>query len=244
MLRKCDFVFTSVCHAEKNDDTCPALERTPVSRVRVLLADDQALFLEGLQALLDAHPGIEVVGTAPNGEEAVSRCRALLPDVVLMDLRMPGLDGVAATRRLTEAKCPSKVIALTTFDDDDSVFEALRAGAVGYLLKDVGSARLVDAILAASRGESFLEPSVASKVVAEFARLSRGSPPARLAEPLSERELDVLRCLARGASNKEIAAQLRIAEGTVKNHMTNIFEKLDVEDRTRAALKARELGLI
>jgi DNA-binding NarL/FixJ family response regulator len=216
-----------------------------LSRIRVVLVDDQALFLEGLQSLLDAHPDIDVVGTASNGEEAISRCRALLPDVVLMDLRMPGLDGVAATRRLTETKCPCKVIALTTFDDDDSVFEALRAGAVGYLLKDVGSARLFDAIRAASRGESFLEPSVASKVVAEFARLSRGSPPAPPSSgPLSERELDVLRCLARGASNKEIAAQLRIAEGTVKNHMTNIFEKLDVDDRTQAALKARDLGLI
>ena len=216
-----------------------------MSRVRVLLADDQALFLEGLEALLDAHPDIEVVGTASNGEEAVSRCRTLLPDVVLMDLRMPVLDGVAATRQLTQTKSRCRVIALTTFDDDDSVFEALRAGAVGYLLKDVGSARLFDAIRAASRGESFLEPSVAAKVVAEFARLSRGSPPAPpLSEPLSERELDVLRCLARGASNKEIAVQLRIAEGTVKNHMTNILEKLDVDDRTQAALKARELGLI
>jgi DNA-binding NarL/FixJ family response regulator len=216
-----------------------------LSRVRVLLADDQALFLEGLQALLDAHPDIEVVGTASNGEEAVSRCKALVPDVVLMDLRMPVLDGVAATRQLGQAGAPCRVIALTTFDDDDSVFEALRAGAVGYLLKDVGSARLFDAIRAASRGESFLEPSVASKIVAEFARLSRGAPPApALSGPLSERELDVLRCLARGASNKEIAVQLRIAEGTVKNHMTNILEKLDVADRTQAALKARELGLI
>ena len=155
-----------------------------MSRVRILLADDQALFPEGLQALLDAHPDIDVVGTAPNGEAAVLRSKALLPDVVPWTY-----------------VCPVST-------------ESPRRG-------------------------------VWSKVVAEFARLSRSPSPARPhAGPLSERELDVLRCLARGGSNKEIAAQLRIAEGTVKNHMTNIFEKLDVEDRTRAALRARELGLI
>jgi len=216
-----------------------------VSAVRVVLVDDQSLFLEGLQSLLDANPDVKVIGTASNGEEAVAVCTALVPDVVLMDLRMPVLDGVTATRRLTEARSPCRVIALTTFDDDDSVFDALRAGAVGYLLKDVGSARLVEAIGAAARGDSFLEPAVASKVVAEFARLSRASPRVSpIATPLSDRELEVLRCLARGASNKEIASELRIAEGTVKNHLTSIFEKLDVDDRTRAALKARELGLL
>jgi len=216
-----------------------------VSAVRVVLVDDQSLFLEGLQSLLDANPDVTVIGTASNGEEAVAVCTALVPDVVLMDLRMPVLDGVTATRRLTEARSPCRVIALTTFDDDDSVFDALRAGAVGYLLKDVGSARLVEAIGAAARGDSFLEPAVASKVVAEFARLSRASPRVSpIATPLSDRELEVLRCLARGASNKEIASELRIAEGTVKNHLTSIFEKLDVDDRTRAALKARELGLL
>ncbi len=216
-----------------------------MSAVRVVLVDDQSLFLEGLQSLLDANPDVTVIGTASNGEEAVAVCTALVPDVVLMDLRMPVLDGVTATRRLTEARSPCRVIALTTFDDDDSVFDALRAGAVGYLLKDVGSARLVEAIGAAARGDSFLEPAVASKVVAEFARLSRASPRVSpIATPLSDRELEVLRCLARGASNKEIASELRIAEGTVKNHLTSIFEKLDVDDRTRAALKARELGLL
>jgi DNA-binding NarL/FixJ family response regulator len=216
-----------------------------MSRVRVLLADDQALFREGLRTLLEAHPDLEVVGEASNGEEAVALCASLEPDVVLMDLRMPMLDGAGATRRLRDAGRRCRVIALTTFDDDDTVFEALRSGAVGYLLKDVGSERLVEAIRAAARGESFLQPAVAAKVVAEFARLSRPSPRAdALAEPLSDRERDVLSWLARGSSNKEIASELRISEGTVKNHVTNILAKLGVSDRIGAALKARELGLV
>jgi DNA-binding NarL/FixJ family response regulator len=214
--------------------------------VRVLLVDDQALFREGLRTLLEVHDDLEVVGEAGNGEEALARIREARPDVVLMDLRMPVLDGVAATRRLSEAHPECRVIVLTTFDDDEDVFEALRAGAVGYLLKDVPSARLAEAIRAAARGESFLEPSVAAKVVAEFSRLSR-SVPARspdLAEPLTERELEVLRLLARGHSNREIAERLVIAEGTVKNHVTRVFGKLGVPDRTRAAIKARELGFL
>jgi DNA-binding NarL/FixJ family response regulator len=213
--------------------------------VRVLLVDDQALFREGLHTLLDAHADIRVVGEAANGEEAIALSTSLEPDVVLMDLRMPVLDGVATTRRLTASGCKCRVIALTTFDDDDSVFDALRAGAVGYLLKDVGSTQLVEAIRAARRGESFLEPAVAAKVVAEFARLSQvPARPPPLDDPLSERETEVLRWLAQGASNKQIAVQLGIAEGTVKNHMTSIFNKLGVEDRTSAALKARELRLL
>lgn len=158
-----------------------------------------------------------------------------------MDLRMPVLDGVAATRRLAAA-ASTTVIALTTFDDDDSVFEALRAGAVGYLLKDVGAQRLLEAIRAAFNRESFLQPSIAAKVVAEFARLLPKRPAA--VDILSERESAVLRLLVQGASNKEIAVQLRITEGTVKNHVTSIFSKLDVTDRTCAALKARELGIL
>ena len=213
--------------------------------IRVLIADDQALFREGLRTLLGAWADLEVVAEASNGEEAVLMAGSYRPDVVLMDLRMPVLDGVAATRRLTAARASCRVIALTTFGDDETVFDALRAGAVGYLLKDVGSERLVEAIRAAARGESFLQPAIASKVLAEFNRLSRAAPvPAGLPEGLSERELEVLRLLARGASNKEIAAQLDIAEGTVKNHVTSILGKLGVDDRTRAALRARDLGLI
>ena len=213
--------------------------------IRVLIADDQALFREGLRTLLGAHADLEVVAEAANGEEAVLMAGSYLPDVVLMDLRMPVLDGVAATRRLAAARAACRVIALTTFDDDETVFDALRAGAVGYLLKDVGSERLVEAIRATARGQSFLQPAIASKVLAEFNRLSRAAPePAELPEALSEREREVLRLLARGASNKEIAGQLDIAEGTVKNHVTSILGKIGVDDRTRAALRARDLGLI
>jgi DNA-binding NarL/FixJ family response regulator len=215
--------------------------------IRVLLVDDQALFREGLETLLSLHRDIEVVGQACNGREAVDVAADVRPDVVLMDVRMPILDGVRATRRLTEGMPQCKVIVLTTFDDDEYVFDALRAGAAGYLLKDVASARLVEAIRATARGESILEPSVAAKVIAEFTRVSSMVPAAQLAEmvePLSERELEILALIARGASNREIGDRLFIAEGTVKNHVTHILAKLDVRDRTQAALKARELGLL
>lgn len=214
--------------------------------IRILLVDDQSLFREGLRTLLSVHPDIEVVGEAANGEEAVQCVKTLQPRVVLMDLRMPVLGGVEATRRVraTDANC--QIIVLTTFDDDEDVFDALRAGAAGYLLKDGPSGKLVEAIRAAARGESFLEPSITAKVVAEFNRLSNIRRPAvqPLVEPLSDREIEVLSHLAQGRSNKEIAVALGLAEGTVKNHMTNILGKLGVLDRTQAALKAREYGLI
>jgi DNA-binding NarL/FixJ family response regulator len=215
--------------------------------IRVLLVDDQALFREGLETLLSVHKDIQVVGQACNGQEAVEVATKVRPDVVLMDVRMPVLDGVAATRRLKEAVPQCRVIVLTTFDDDEYVFDALRTGAAGYLLKDVASERLVEAIRATARGESILEPSVAAKVIAEFTRVSSLVPAAQmeqLVEPLSERELEILALIARGGSNKEIAGQLFIAEGTVKNHVTHILGKLGVRDRTQAALKARELGLL
>jgi DNA-binding NarL/FixJ family response regulator len=217
-----------------------------MKHIRILLVDDQALFREGLRTLLSIQPDLEVVGEAENGAEAVRAAITLRPAVVLMDMRMPVLDGVAATRRLQTELSAARVIALTTFDDDEYVFEGLRAGAVGYLLKDAPSEKLCEAIRAAARGESFLQPSVAAKVVAEFARLSEQSKrqPASLAEPLSERELEILSRVASGASNREIAASLFIAEGTVKNHVTSILSKLGVRDRTQAALKARELRLI
>jgi DNA-binding NarL/FixJ family response regulator len=217
-----------------------------MSPIRILLADDQSLFREGLRTLLSVQTGFEVVGEAANGEEALRLAVTLHPDVVLMDVRMPLLDGVAATRRLLGMIPACRVIVLTTFDDDEYVFQALRAGAIGYLLKDAPSEKLFEAIRAGSRGESFLQPAVAAKVVAEFARLADKPPVAyqTLAEPLSEREREILRLVAKGASNREIASQLVIAEGTVKNHVTNILSKLGVTDRTQAALKAREIGLI
>jgi DNA-binding NarL/FixJ family response regulator len=211
--------------------------------IRVLLVDDQSLFREGLRTLLSVQPGFEVVGEAADGEEALQLAAALKPDVVLMDVRMPVLDGVAATRRLHTSQPDCRVIVLTTFDDDEYVFEGLRAGAAGYLLKDAPSEKLFEAIRAAARGESFLQPSVAAKVVAEFTRLAP-TRPQPLPEPLSERELEILRELARGASNREIAQKLVIAEGTVKNHVTSVLSKLGVSDRTKAALKAKDLGVV
>ncbi len=217
-----------------------------MSAIRVLLVDDQALFREGLRTLLGIHPDLEVVGEAANGEEALRLAADMHPDVVLMDLRMPVLDGVSATRRLSASQPGCRVIVLTTFDDDEYVFEGLRAGAMGYLLKDTPSEKLVEAIHTVARGESFLQPSVAAKVVAEFARLSERPqhPPEDLPEALSEREIEILRLVAAGASNKEIADKLVIAEGTVKNHITNILGKLGVRDRTQAALKAKQMGLV
>ena len=217
-----------------------------IEPITILLVDDQALFREGLRTLLSIEPDFEIVGEAANGEEALLEATAKRPTVVLMDLQMPVLDGVAATRRLRSLQPECKVIVLTTFDDDDYVFEGLRAGAVGYLLKDAPSEKLIEAIRAAARGESFLQPSVAAKVIAEFARVTdkQAHPHQPLVEPLTERELEILSLIAKGDSNKEIAVSLLIAEGTVKNHVTSILGKLAVRDRTQAALKGVELGLI
>ncbi|GAA4250603.1 response regulator transcription factor [Dactylosporangium darangshiense] len=197
--------------------------------------------------LLGVRTDIVVVGEAGNGDEALARAAELRPDVVLMDLRMPVLDGIAATRRMRVEQPGVRVIALTTFDDDDDLFAALRAGAVGYLLKDVSSARLVEAVLAAARDEAVLQPSVAAMVVARFAQLPADAAaprPQPLVVPLSDRELDVLRLLADGRPNREIAGELFLAEGTVKNHVTNVLAKLNARDRTQAALRARALGLL
>ena len=213
--------------------------------IRILLTDDQALFREGLRTLLSLESDFEIVGEAANGAEAIEAARALRPDLVLMDLRMPVMGGVEATRRVREVSPQSRVLVLTTFHEDEEIFDALRAGACGYLLKDTPSGKLAEAIRAAVRGESVLEPSVATKVVAEFNRLStlRGAEGVASSTLLSARELDVLRHVARGRTNKEIASALHVTEGTIKNHLTNIFTRLGVMDRTQAALKARDLGL-
>jgi DNA-binding NarL/FixJ family response regulator len=216
-----------------------------VSAVRVVIADDQALFREGLRTLLSTRSEVDVVGEAANGEEVLAIADRLHPDVVLMDLQMPLMDGIQATVRLRE-KWPSiPVLVLTTFDDDANLFGALRAGASGYLLKDVSSETLIFAITAAARGEAFLQSTVTGRVVAAFARLmeSGGERAEALVLPLSTRERQILGLLGTGASNKEIADQLCLAEGTVKNHVTSILTKLDVRDRTQAALRARQLGL-
>ncbi len=214
--------------------------------ISVLLVDDQALFREGLEMLLSVQPDIQVVGQASNGLEAVNLAEELQPDVVLMDLRMPKLGGVAATQRLLKACPESRVLVLTTFNDDEDIFKGLRAGAVGYLLKDVSAEKLTEAIRAAARGESVLQPAVATKVVSQFSRLAKQVPKHRdpLIEPLSDREQEVLALIAEGQTNREIAETLFIAYGTVKNHVTSILSKLNVRDRTQAALKARELGML
>jgi DNA-binding NarL/FixJ family response regulator len=217
-----------------------------IKPIRILIVDDQALFREGLRTLLSVQSGFEVVGEAGNGEEALRLTANLKPDIILMDLRMPVLDGVTATKRLSGQYPDCRVIVLTTFDEDEFVFEGIRAGAVGYLLKDVSSEILFEAINAAARGEYFLLPSITARVLAEFARLP-GSKPIQsdqLADQLSSREVEVLRLVATGASNKEIAENLIIAEGTVKNHLTNILSKLNVKDRMQAVLRAKEIGLI
>jgi len=218
-----------------------------MKRIRVLLVDDQALFREGLATLLGLNPELELVGEAGNGAAAVEMWARLRPEVVLMDLRMPVMDGVEATRRILAMQPAARILVLTTFEEDAEVFAAVRAGAAGYLLKASPSEKLVEAIRAVAAGESVLQPSVTAKLLAEFNRMAvrteqRAVQP--LPEPLSGRELGVLQCLCDGLSNKEIASRLGIAEGTVKNHMTNVLGKLGALDRTQAALRARELGLI
>jgi DNA-binding NarL/FixJ family response regulator len=215
------------------------------ARIRVVIADDQALFREGLRTLLSTRPEVEVVGEAANGLEALALVAQQHPAAVLMDLQMPVMDGLQATLRMRERHPDVPVLVLTTFDDDASLFGALRAGAAGYLLKDVSSDTLVGAIQAATRGESFLQSAVTGRVVAAFARLMEegGVRAEALVLPLSPREREILALLGTGASNKEIADRLCLAEGTVKNHVTNILTKLDVRDRTQAALRARQLGL-
>jgi len=214
--------------------------------IRVLIVDDQRLMRDGLRTLFELEEGMAVVGEAENGEKALEAYQRLLPDVVLMDVRMAVMDGVEATRRLMAQWPAARVIILTTFDDDAYLFDGLRAGALGYLLKDVSGQELADAVRTVAHGGALIEPSVTRKVLAEFARLQPAprQTTETLIDPLSEREMDVLRELAKGATNREIAMRLHLAEGTVKNYVTTLLQKLGVADRTRAALKGRELGLL
>ncbi len=214
--------------------------------IRVMLVDDQSLFREGLRTLLSVQPDFEVVAEASNGEEALRLAAQKHPHVVLMDLRMPVLDGVSATRRMRELFPDIRVLALTTFDDDENLFGAIRAGAVGYLLKDISSDRLFEALRTAARGEYYLMPSSTARIVEEFSRIAAApiQPATQLPDPLSAREVEILRMVATGASNREIADTLVIAEGTVKNHLTSILAKLSAKDRMQAVLRARELRII
>lgn len=213
--------------------------------IRILIADDQALFREGLRTLLSVQADFEVVGEAANGAEALRLAVQTQPMVVLMDVRMPVMDGIQATARLKGILNDARVIILTTFEDDEAIFDGLKAGAVGYLLKDVSSDKLNEAIRAAARGDYFLLPSITAKVMAEFSRMAKSNVPAQaLPNPLSPREVEIIALVSAGMNNREIAEHLVISVGTVKNHLTNILTKMDARDRLQAALKARELGII
>jgi DNA-binding NarL/FixJ family response regulator len=217
--------------------------------ISVLIADDQAMVRAGFAAVLAAQPGIDVVGQAADGAEAVSLARSLRPDVVVMDVRMPEQNGIEATRALQTPPRSSdyvpKVLMLTTFDIDEYVYDALRAGASGFLLKDASAGELSDAVRVVARGDALLAPAVTRRLIAEFARMGapRG-PDGRLAEGLTERETEVLGLVARGMSNAEVAAKLVVAEQTVKTHVGRILMKLELRDRTQAVVYAYETGLI
>jgi DNA-binding NarL/FixJ family response regulator len=228
-------------------------------QIRVLIVDDQRLLREGFRKLIEMEPNLAVIGMAGDGEEAlavVERLHAerLVPDVVLMDVRMPRLDGIAATRAFKERWPQIRIIILTTFDDRELIQAGLQAGAQGYLLKDITAEQLATTIHVVAQGQVLLHPDVAHKVIASFPPASSESPVPTSATPpfvdrgelsrLTEREREILALLARGASNREISETLYIAGGTVKNHLSNILGKLGVRDRTQAALKARELGLL
>jgi NarL family two-component system response regulator LiaR len=202
--------------------------------VTVLLVDDHAVVRQGLRAFLDVTEGITVVGEASNGQEGVELVRALVPDVVLLDLVMPRMDGIEATRQIRAASPTTRVIVLTSYGEDEKLFPAIKAGAISYLLKDISADALVGAIQAAKRGEATLPPGIATKLMQQFA--ARDSQ--AVLEALSERELDVLRQIAQGRSNKEISAILGISEKTVKTHVSNILDKLHLADRTQAAIYA------
>src|SRR5215469_9941656 len=228
-------------------------------RLRVLIEDDQRLLCEGFRKLIELEPDLEVVGMAGDGEEALAKVERLsaklsAPDVVLMDVRMPRLDGIAATRAISERWPEIRIVILTTFDDRELIQAGLQAGAEGYVLKDITAEQLATTIRGVAQGQILLHPDVARKVITSFSPapiepavtapanpvFTGGSAPSQL----TEREREILALLARGASNREISDALYIASGTVKNHLSNILGKLGVRDRTQAALKARELGLL
>jgi DNA-binding NarL/FixJ family response regulator len=235
-------------------------------RIRVLIVDDQTLVREGFRKLLELEPDFEVVGTAANGEAALAAAERLYqaetpPDVILMDIRMPHMDGIAATKAFKERWPDAHIVILTTFDDVELIQEGLRAGALGYSLKDITAEQLAMTIRTAARGQVLLQPDVASKVISALTNASSTRPPnastnytpsststryidaTSYVEQLTEREREILALVAQGASNRQVAERLYLTEGTVKNHMSSILSKLGVRDRTQAVLKAKELGL-
>ena len=216
------------------------------AKIKLMIVDDQRLMRDGLRTLLELEPDLEVITEAENGQIAIEKYADHPADVVLMDIRMPEMDGVEATRTLLKNSPNALIIILTTFDDDHFVFEALGAGALGYLLKDVSGPELADAIRTVFAGGALIEPSVARKMVAEFARLAPNPRRAgeEILDPLSTRELDILQLIGQGLTNREIVDRTFLAEGTVKNYVSSILSKLNANDRTQAVVKAKDLGLI
>jgi DNA-binding NarL/FixJ family response regulator len=216
--------------------------------IHVLICDDQDVVRQGLQIILSHSEGMEVVGTAVDGEDAVVQAIALKPDVVLMDLKMPRLNGIHATRRIVTALPETKVVVLTTYDGDEWVFDAIRAGAAAYLLKDSDGEEIAQAVRQAAAGKSHLDPHIAAKILQEFNRLDGSPPPARpgdpLLEELTQREISILQLMTQGKSNQEIADALFLATGTVKNNVSTILSKLQANDRTQAVLAALRRGLV
>jgi NarL family two-component system response regulator LiaR len=208
--------------------------------IRLLIVDDHTIVRKGIKVLVATEKDMQVVGEAENGAEAVEKAASLKPDVILMDLVMPGMDGIEATGRITAQQPEARILVLTSFAADDKVFPAVKAGALGYLLKDSSPAQLLEAIRQVHRGEPSLEPAIARKVLQELSNPGQGKP---TAEPLTQRELEVLRLISQGLSNKEIAAKIFVAEWTVRTHVSNILSKLHLASRTQAALYALRSGL-
>lgn len=210
--------------------------------IRILIADDHPLFRDGMHGLLDSVPDTEVVGEATTGEEAITRARALQPDVILMDIKMPGINGIEATRTILASQPSIHILMITMLEDDEPVFAAMRAGARGYVLKGANQAEILRAIHAVVNGEAIFGPGIAKRVLGFFA-VARPATPTRALADLSEREMELLALMAQGRSNQEIADQLGLTLKTVRNHASNIFSKLQVADRAQAVLRAREAGL-
>jgi DNA-binding NarL/FixJ family response regulator len=210
--------------------------------MKVIICDDQAIVRDGLELLLKLEKDISIVGLAQDGAEAIALVAKYSPDVVLMDLKMPGMNGVESTRRIRAEHPAVKVLVLTTFDDDEWVFDAIRAGASGYLLKDTPREKVIEAVRGTLAGKSFVDPVVAGKILDQVAR-EQEQPQTVITDKLTEREVDVLRLIGRGFSNSDIAVRLHLSEGTVRNHVSSIFSKLDIPDRTQAAIIAIRHGL-
>ena len=215
-----------------------------MDNIKILIVDDHTVVRDGLTSMLSRQEDFHIVGHASNGVMAIERFRELSPDIVLMDLRMPEMDGVEAMRQIRSENPDSRFIVLTTFDTDEYIFDAIEAGAKGYLLKDASREDLFQAVRAVHKGESLIEPGVASKILDRLAQLSRQEGQPSPSEVLSGREIEVLQLMAGGSANKEIAASLSISESTVKTHVANIFQKLDVNHRTEAVTHALQRGII